>query len=1012
MTHDTYSSRVTRLNLAAGQTLINASDGTIISDGTQGSREINGNLDNQGLITIDHPLQIAGTSVNNAAAGIINGNANLTVAGATLQNAGTIDPGGSGKSSFGLIGSVNQPASGTLKVDMEGLVPGTDFDQLNVNGAAQLNGTLNINRLNAYEPALGDSFTVLTYGSRIDTFQTITGQDIGNGKYFYPNYHSDHLALFVGPPPVTPQFTLTASTGPNGSISPSGAIVVFQGDNQTFTMTPISGYEVADVLVDGVSVGAVSSYDFLNVTADHTISVTFQPQTFTITASAGAGGGISPSGAVQVVGGTDQTFTIAPDVGYHILDVQVDGVSQGALSSYVFNSVTANHTISATFEINTYTIVAQAGPNGTISPSGNIPITHGNSQIFTITPNANFEIADVLVDGVSVGAVSTYEFLNVTSGHTIQAIFVPITHTITASAGSGGLIQPSGTTTVNQGSDFTFNIIPNPGYSIADVLVDSGSVGAVSSYTFTNITTSHTISASFVQNTFTIIATAGLNGTITPSGSISVPGGSSQTFNITPDSGYHVADVLIDGGSIGAVTSYTFGNVSANHTIEASFAINTYTILAGAGSNGSITPSGSVVVNHGDNQSFSISPNVNYNIGDVLVDGVSQGAISSYDFLNVTANHSISAFFTPDNFSFATLSTGVTVNINNVYFVNTTTGYAVADDGLVLITTDGGQTWTQSYIGVAVSLKSVIVVNDTIWVAGANGHICYSIDGGGTWIPANPGGVQTFHSITFSGGFGWACGADGLIYFWNGTSWVQQVNVAGITFQGIYAIGNFVYAVGTGGVIYFWNGTSWAPLTTGITVDLYGVYFLDINFGYVVGANGVIYRTTDGGVTWVALNTGILVIIRNIIIGDANTAWAVCEGGIILQTTDGGNTWEQITPGCGCDLLGITFVGGQGYVVGSGGVAYNFQSTLVTGNPSFAVTPTSLDFGDVGVGYAKTLSVTVSNSGDAQLNVTASATNGNYVVNPLSASISAGGSLEFFITFNPTSAGTKSGSID
>jgi len=74
--------------------------------------------------------------------------------------------------------------------------------------------------------------------------------------------------------------------------------------------------------------------------------------------------------------------------------------------------------------------------------------------------------------------------------------------------------------------------------------------------------------------TFTITASAGSHGSIAPSGSVSVSYGANQSFNITADGGYHVANVLVDGGSVGAVTSYTFTNVTANHTISASFAAN------------------------------------------------------------------------------------------------------------------------------------------------------------------------------------------------------------------------------------------------------------------------------------------------------------------------------------------------------------------------------------------------------------------------------------------------------
>lgn len=75
---------------------------------------------------------------------------------------------------------------------------------------------------------------------------------------------------------VTTSYTITASAGKGGSISPDGTIKVSRGDNKTFTITAGNGYIIADVLVDGVSVGAVSSYTFEKVSKNHTISVTFK----------------------------------------------------------------------------------------------------------------------------------------------------------------------------------------------------------------------------------------------------------------------------------------------------------------------------------------------------------------------------------------------------------------------------------------------------------------------------------------------------------------------------------------------------------------------------------------------------------------------------------------------------------------------------------------------------------------------------------------------------------------
>ena len=95
--------------------------------------------------------------------------------------------------------------------------------------------------------------------------------------------------------------------------------------------------------------------------------------------------------------------------------------------------------------------------------------------------------------------------------------------------------------------------------------------------------------ANFTISTWTIAAAAGPGGNISPSGSVAVNHGGGQAFAIATDVGYHVADVLVDGATVGAVTGYTFTNVTANHTISASFAIEAYTIavtVVGAGSVG------------------------------------------------------------------------------------------------------------------------------------------------------------------------------------------------------------------------------------------------------------------------------------------------------------------------------------------------------------------------------------------------------------------------------------------
>jgi hypothetical protein len=142
-----------------------------------------------------------------------------------------------------------------------------------------------------------------------------------------------------------------------------------------------------------------------------------------------------------------------------------------------------------------------------------------------------------------------------------------------------------------------------------------------------------------------ITSTAAENGSITPEGTVSVMQGENQTFDITADEGYHIEDVEVDSQSVGAVETYTFENVTSDHSIHARFAVNTYIITASAGDNGSITPSGEIEVEHGDSKSFTFDSDQDYHISDVIVDGSSVGTPSSYTFDNVVENHTIEVRF-------------------------------------------------------------------------------------------------------------------------------------------------------------------------------------------------------------------------------------------------------------------------------------------------------------------------------------------------------------------------------
>ncbi|MCG8699601.1 MAG: T9SS type A sorting domain-containing protein [Bacteroidales bacterium] len=238
------------------------------------------------------------------------------------------------------------------------------------------------------------------------------------------------------------EYSITASAGANGTISPKGTIVVTKGSNKTFTISANSGYEIKDVLVDDKSVGAVSSYKFKNVSANHSIKALFTST------------GSVDIEITDIVPGCDNNgeamneiyFTVniphtdvkswygklsklgnynykivEKNVGFgneldYVIDV-FDGSTKIATKKIYVTSVSSCNSVKE------YTISATADANGSISPSGKVKVKEGTSQTFTITANAGYKVKDVRIDGKSEGAKTKYTFNSVNANHTIEASF-------------------------------------------------------------------------------------------------------------------------------------------------------------------------------------------------------------------------------------------------------------------------------------------------------------------------------------------------------------------------------------------------------------------------------------------------------------------------------------------------------------------------------------------------------------------------------------------------------------
>ena len=422
---------------------------------------------------------------------------------------------------------------------------------------------------------------------------TVDGQSVGSvSSYSFTNVIADHtiLATFVEIPDNHIVITVNADAE-GGSVSPNGSQSVEQGEDFTFTVTPDACYTIGSVTVNGVAVDldANNSYTIPDVTTEQTVNVTFNQITYNVIANASNGGTIDAASSANC--GEDFTFSVTPETCYEIESVTANGIAltAGANNLYTINNVTAEQTITVTFNRTSYTITATAGNGGTITPAGDVEVNCGESMTFAIAASEGYQIADVVVDGQSRGVITSYTFDNVTeNGHSISATFeaIPanVIEIIVNADAEGGSVSPAGTQTVTEGGDFTFTVTPDACYTIGIVTVNGTPVelDANNSYTISNVTTEQTINVTFNQIVYTIAASAENGGTITPAGDVEVNCGEDAVFTITPDEGYDIADVIVDGQSaindiasysvIGASASYTFNNVTENgHSIVATF---------------------------------------------------------------------------------------------------------------------------------------------------------------------------------------------------------------------------------------------------------------------------------------------------------------------------------------------------------------------------------------------------------------------------------------------------------
>ena len=315
------------------------------------------------------------------------------------------------------------------------------------------------------------------------------------------------------------------------------------------------------------------------------ITITNAPaaeHTVTVSNDGNGTGAATPSTAAA---GTTITLTATPKEGYHLKEWKVIS-GDVTIKDNKFLMPSANVEVKAIFEKDAppapteFTITVKTDGNGTASASPDKAVA-GTEIRLTATPDKGYHFKEwqVISGGVTI---KDDKFTMPSANVEVKAIFekdappAP-TEFIVTFDGNGGMPSVGSMTTTNQKLTSLPSASRSGSYSFDGWYTEkSGGTKITTDTVFHAGTTvyahwTYTGGGSSNYSYYTIKATAGAGGSISPSGNVSVRGGRDQAFTITPDKGYAVANVKIDGRSIGAVKSYTFENVKRAHTIEVSF---------------------------------------------------------------------------------------------------------------------------------------------------------------------------------------------------------------------------------------------------------------------------------------------------------------------------------------------------------------------------------------------------------------------------------------------------------
>ncbi len=328
----------------------------------------------------------------------------------------------------------------------------------------------------------------------------------------------------------------------------------------------------ADETASQLTVTAISRQT-PSVSGSAVVSITADDHNVTVKASPAEGGQVAGGGTVRDGGST--TVWASANNGYFFQGWNMDGqtVSQG--NTYQLSNIKKDTQLTAIFARSSVNVSINMNRDNGGRVTGGGTIAYGGSMALSAEPASGFIFSGWQENGNIISRDQNFQLTNVTTDRKITACFDENKKQVVLAVSPSDMGQAKGQGSYAAGSDVKVTASAYRGYQFVNWTLNGNVVSTEPEYTISRIDQDYCLTANFMKQqakTYEMNAAVETgNGQIYPAGKVMVPEDGTLVYTITPQNGYKISGVTVNGQAVGAVTSYTFTKINAGHTIKASF---------------------------------------------------------------------------------------------------------------------------------------------------------------------------------------------------------------------------------------------------------------------------------------------------------------------------------------------------------------------------------------------------------------------------------------------------------